>query len=79
MLNGSFVTGESFDISKDIYMNPRLHTQNRLEDFKVYPIFMASWEIIVPEALPYPDFLAYLQVITSDIFFLGMHWLQSLE
>lgn len=35
----------------------------------VYPMFIRSWEIIVPEALPYSDFSAYLHIVTTDKFF----------
>lgn len=38
-------------------------------DKRVYPIAMLPLVIVVPQSLPYSDFTAYLQTITTDTFF----------
>lgn len=36
---------------------------------RIYPLYMETIVFVVPEALPYPEFAAYMLTITSDSFF----------
>lgn len=38
-------------------------------EFYTYPIYIDYVVMVVPEALPYPEFATYLNAIASDIFF----------
>lgn len=72
LMNGSFQVitaysdnvSEIFDRGIDLFL-----TKGILSDLYTYPVSAEPWIILVPEALPYPDFAAYLQVLTTDRFF----------
>lgn len=51
----------------EIDILPRLYVQENLTH--LYPLIMSSVVVIVPAALPYSDFSAYLRTVTSDDFF----------
>lgn len=48
---------------------PRIFFNERPKDLNMYPIDMIPMVIMVPESLPYSEFTAYMQTITSDKFF----------
>lgn len=54
---------DSFDIFAYLYRN------KEQEIVKIYPMTSTPHSIVVPEALPYKEFAAYLKKITSDNFF----------
>lgn len=75
LMNGSFSANKNnFTDVDELFKNGidvivGFVPQQSERGFYVYPIFIRSWELIVPEAMPYADFSAYLQVVTSDKFF----------
>lgn len=64
-INASFVFEEGTVDTVDIV--PTLHYSKNITGY-MYPILMESEIIAVPEALPYAEFYAYLQTMTSDNF-----------
>lgn len=53
-------------IDRGIDVIPTVVSQEYMHNFKVYPVLIQSYQIIVPFALPYPDFFAYFKIVASD-------------
>lgn len=56
-------------LENKIYVFPQLFEQVNPWDLNVYPMEYEWKVLVVPEATPYPEFSAYLQAMTSNIFF----------
>lgn len=61
-INGSFYPSEVLDFNL-VDLIPFLHVHSAYKN--AYPLTMDSMVIVVPEALPFSDFMAYLRRITS--------------
>lgn len=77
VMNASFVIDENknnYTLVSDLFDNgidilPLVHNQNDGFKFNSYPVYLTKDIIVVPKALPYAEFTAYLQSITSETFF----------
>ncbi len=56
-------------VTNEIDVLLRLFPQVSDEDISTYPMFITTWSIIVPHALPYEDFSTYLGIFASGRFF----------
>lgn len=56
-------------LENKIYVFPQLFEQINPWDLNVYPMKYEWKVLVVPAAVPYPDFSAYLRTMTSNIFF----------
>lgn len=56
-------------MENEVFMFPTLFIQNDPRNLNMYHMHIRPVVIVVPEALPYSEFSAYLKTITSDIFF----------
>lgn len=65
LMNATF-DAEIYENGVDLY--PPLMGQQQPKQLRVYPMKFTSFIIIVPEALPYSDFSAYLRNVTSGEF-----------
>lgn len=76
LMNASFVIvsvdSRAEGIEKQIDITPNLYRiQAFIKDlgYHIYPLRMEAQVIVVPEALPYAEFSAYVRTLTSDTFF----------
>lgn len=75
LMNATFIVDEMEYESYDEYFENGIdvllswYAQHHLNDCSVYPMAIDPWLIIVPHALPYSDFSAYLRNLVSDKFF----------
>lgn len=78
LMNASFIielvdeNSTNYDelLERGIDIIPAIFTQEFMHNFHLYPAVTHCYGIIVPFALPYPDFFAYLKIVTSDCLFL---------
>lgn len=66
LMNASF--SPNIGASEETDINPYVSMLNPITGYNVYPSLMETHMIIVPEALPYSGFSAYLQAVTSNEF-----------
>lgn len=75
LMNASYVVEDKvYDDVSEYFKNgcdcsPGFYIQDWTWKFDVYPLYINKWEIIVPHALPYEDFSAYLRIVASNEFF----------
>lgn len=76
MMNASYMLVQhNFSILRDEHLEfgidiiPRYFRQSEVSQLYIYPLKTESQVIIVPEAVPYSEFSAYLQTVTTDKFF----------
>lgn len=75
LMNASYiVVKNNYSLKAQYFSNgidviPLLYGQTEIDELNVYPLKIDPMVIIVPEALPYADYLAYLQIVTTNEFF----------
>lgn len=65
---GEYLTSLKLSESR-IDILPQLYRMDYATSYDVYPIETENYVIIIPEALPYSEFSAYLRTVISDPFF----------
>lgn len=69
VMNASIITSNRTMLKDGISVIPSLYYIGKPINITLYPIKAMTWLMLVPQALPYPQFSAYLHTIMSDIFF----------